>query len=138
MASDQDSAWTDERLDERMTSLDRTIGLMQNDIGGIRTELLAFRRQHSEEMLALRAEMQAFRSAITSELQQFRSEFSSELQQFRSDSSSELQSVRSELGSEIRLLRADVTTVQDRLVQIGFGLVGVLVVALCSLVVAVA
>lgn len=107
MPSDYRTTWTDQRLDERMSSLDRTIGLMQADIGGIRTELLEFRRQHSEEMGALRA-----------------------------DFTSEIRSLRSELSSEIRLLRADVTTVQDRLVQIGFGLVGVLVVALASLVAA--
>jgi gas vesicle protein len=149
---DQRTTWTDERLDERMNSLDRTIGLMQNDVGGIRAELLEFRRQQAEEMRALReavtsemqqlrsdfsSELQQLRSDFSSEMQQLRSDFSSEMQQLRSDFSSELQSTRSELGSEIRLLRADVTMVQERLVQIGFGLVGVLAVFIASLVAAV-
>jgi predicted RNase H-like nuclease (RuvC/YqgF family) len=102
------NAWTDERLDERMNSIDRTLGLLQDDVSGLRSELGEFRREVREDLRALRA-----------------------------DFSSEMQHMRSEFAAEMRLLRSDVTSVQDRLVQIGFGLVGVLVVALSSLVVAV-
>jgi hypothetical protein len=81
------TAWTDERLDERMTSIDRTFELIQQDTRAIR-----------EEMHAL----------------------------------------RSELTSEMRLLRAEFTSLQGRLIQIGFAMVGVLLATLCSLVIAVA
>jgi hypothetical protein len=102
------NAWTDERLDERMNSIDRTLGLLRDDLSGIRSELAEFRREHREDIRAL-----------------------------RSDFVSEVQHLRSDFAAEMRLLRADLTSVQDRLVHIGFGLVGVLVIALSSLGVAV-
>ncbi len=70
------SAWTDERLDERMTAIDQTFDRLHDDLSGIR--------------------------------------------------------------DEIRALRGDFSALQDRLVQIGFGLVGVLMAALIALIVAVA
>jgi hypothetical protein len=42
------------------------------------------------------------------------------------------------LRGEISSLRGDIASVQDRLIQIGFGLAGVLITALIALVVAVA
>lgn len=113
------NAWTDERLDERMNSIDRTLGLLQDDVSGLRSELGEFRREVREDFRALGAD------------------FSSEMQHMRSEFAAEMQHLRSEFAAEMRLIRSDLTSVQDRLVQIGFGLVGVLVVALSSLVVAV-
>jgi hypothetical protein len=69
-------AWTDERLDERMSAIDQTFDRLHDDLGGIR--------------------------------------------------------------DEIRGLRGDFSSLQDRLVQIGFGLVGVLITALVALIIALA
>jgi DNA anti-recombination protein RmuC len=69
-------AWTDERIDERMSAIDHTFDRLHDDLGGIR--------------------------------------------------------------DEIRGLRGDFSTLQDRLVQIGFGLVGVLITALVALIIALA
>jgi DNA anti-recombination protein RmuC len=69
-------AWTDERLDERMSAIDQTFERLHDDLGGIR--------------------------------------------------------------DEIRGLRGDFSSLQDRLVQIGFGLVGVLITALVALIIALA
>jgi DNA anti-recombination protein RmuC len=68
------TAWTDERLDERMSAIDQTFDRLHDDLGGIR--------------------------------------------------------------DEIRGLRGDFSTLQDRLMQIGFGLVGVLITALVALIIA--
>jgi uncharacterized protein involved in exopolysaccharide biosynthesis len=134
------SAWTDERLDERMTSLDRTLGLLQNDTSGIGTELVELRREVGEEMRSLRSDlssqMQQLRSDFSSDVQHLRSDFTAERNQLRSDFTAERNQLRSDFTAEMRHLRSDITSIQDRLVQIGFGLVGVLLVSLCSLVVA--
>ena len=68
------SAWTDERLDERMSAVDTTLDRLHDDLGGIRDEL--------------------------------------------------------------RGPRGDFSSLQDRLVQIGFGLVSVLIAALVALIIA--
>jgi len=83
MTPNHRSAWTDEPLDEKMTSIDRPVELFQQDVRAIR-----------EDMRSMR--------------------------------------------SEIQLLRSDFASLQDRLVQIGFGLAGTLLVAFCALVAAVA
>lgn len=66
--------WTDERLDDRMTAMDRNFDLLHDDLAGIR--------------------------------------------------------------AEIRGLRDDFSSLQRHLVQIGFGLVGVLTAALVALILA--
>ena len=43
-----------------------------------------------------------------------------------------------DLRDEVRGLRGDFASLQDRLIQIGFGLVGVLIAALVALIVALA
>lgn len=67
-------AWTDERVDEKMSSIDRTFDLLHSDLSGLREEM--------------------------------------------------------------RGVRSDLSSFQDRLVQIGFGLVGVLIAAMVALIVA--
>jgi chromosome segregation ATPase len=66
MTPDHRSAWTDDRLDERMTSIDRTFELLQQDSRAIR-----------EELHDLRHEMQAMRSDLASEMRLLRSDFTS-------------------------------------------------------------
>lgn len=70
--------WTDERIDEKMTAIDRTFDMLREELHGLREDN------------------------------------------------------REQFGA----LRSDISTLQDRLVQIGFGLVGVLVAAMVALIVA--
>jgi DNA anti-recombination protein RmuC len=41
------TAWTDERLDERMTAVDHTFDRLHDDLGGIRDELRGLRGDFS-------------------------------------------------------------------------------------------
>lgn len=50
----------------------------------------------------------------------------------------EMRGLRSDFSSEMRDLRSDFTALQTTLVQIGFGLVGVLLAAMVALIVALA
>jgi hypothetical protein len=59
-----------------------------------------------------------------------------EIRGLRADFSDEFRGLRSDLSDEIRGLRSDFSSLQDRLLQIGFGLVGVLSAALIALIVA--
>jgi hypothetical protein len=61
----------------------------------------------------------------------------SEMRALRSDMGTEIRELRSEVSGEIRELRSDFYSLQSRLVQIGFGMVGVLLAALIALIVAV-
>lgn len=70
--------WTDERIDEKMTAIDRTFDMLREELHGL--------REDNREQFAR--------------------------------------------------LRSDMSSLQDRLVQIGFGLVGVLLAALVALIVA--
>ncbi len=79
--------WTDERVDEKMASIDRTFDMLRDELRGLRED-------NREQFSGLR------------------SDFSG--------------------------LRSDVTGLQDRLLQIGFGLVGVLLAAMVALIVALA
>ncbi len=69
-------AWTEERIDEKMTAIDNTFDMLHQDLGGLRDEM--------------------------------------------------------------RGMRSDLAQVQDRMIQIGFGLVGVLLAAMIALIVALA
>lgn len=73
-------AWTDERIDEKMTAIDNTFNMLRDELHGL--------REDNREQFA---------------------------------------------G-----LRSDMTSLQDRLIQIGFGLVGVLLAAMVALIVALA
>jgi hypothetical protein len=79
-------AWTDERIEEKMTAVDTAFDRLHDDLGGVREEL---------------------------------------------------HGMRSEFTEELRGLRSDFSSLQDRLVQIGFGLVAVLISALVALIVAI-
>jgi hypothetical protein len=92
------SAWTDERLDDKMGGIDSTFEMLRDEMQGFRTEM-------RDDMRGLREEMQG---------------------------------LRSDLSAEMRDLRSDFTALQTTLVQIGFGLVGVLLAAMVALVVALA
>jgi hypothetical protein len=70
--------WPDERIDEKMASIDRTFDMLRDELHGLREDN------------------------------------------------------REQFGA----LRSDISTLQDRLVQIGFGLVGVLIAAMVALIVA--
>ncbi len=88
------STWTDERLDEKMTSIDDNFALLR------------------------------------AELREFRSEMRSDINHLRSD----VDHLRGDVGG----LRSEFTTMQGRLIQIGFSLVGVLIASMVALIVAVA
>jgi tetrahydromethanopterin S-methyltransferase subunit B len=78
-------AWTDERIEKKISAVDHAFERLQDDLGGVREEL---------------------------------------------------QAMRTEFTEELRGLRSDFSSLQGRLVQIGFGLVGVLISALIALIVA--
>ena len=59
-----------------------------------------------------------------------------EVRALRGDLGDEVRGLRGDLRDEVRALRGDFSALQDRLVQIGFGLVGVLIAALLVLIVA--
>lgn len=61
-----------------------------------------------------------------------------EMHGFRSDMREEMQGLRSEMREEMQGLRSDFNSLQTVLVQIGFGLVGVLLAAMVALIVALA
>jgi hypothetical protein len=98
------NTWTDERLDERMNSIDGTMARFTD-------ELAEFRREHREDIQHLRSEVVA------------------EMRLLRSD----LAAGQASVQDRVTAVDGRLASVQDRLVQIGFGLVGVLVIALCSL-----
>jgi ribosomal protein L29 len=92
------SAWTDERLDDKMGGIDSTFEMLRDEMQGMRRDL--------------REELQGLRTEIRAETQGLR--------------------------GEMRELRHDFTALQTTLVQIGFGMVGVLLAAMVALIVALA
>ncbi len=100
------SSWPDERLDEKMAAIDQTTDRIYAELGGIRVEMQGMRRELREEMSAMRRE-------------------------FRE----EMRETRREFQAEMQAMRADFSSLQGRLVQIGFGLVGALAMSLTALVV---
>ena len=96
MADGERTAWSDERLDEKMAAIDTTHDRIDARLARIEDGLDALRTELHEEVRALRTEMH----------------------------------------EEIRALRADFARMQDRLVQIGFGLVVALVGNVAALIVA--
>jgi len=101
------STWTDERLDEKMLGIDRTFELLRDELSGFRTEM--------------REEMRGLRDDLTGEMRQMRGEMRDEMRELRGDFSG---------------LRSDFAALQRQLIQIGFGMVGVLLAAICALIVA--
>lgn len=79
--------WTDERISEKMDSIDSTFNMLRDEIQGLRAD-------NREQFAALRADFSA--------------------------------------------MRADLSALQRQLVQIGFGLVGVLLSAMVALIVVLA
>lgn len=75
---------------------------------------------------------------LRDEMHGMRTELREEMQGLRSDFTSEMRVLRSDFTSEMRGLRSDFTALQTTLVQIGFGLVGVLLAAMAALIVALA
>jgi hypothetical protein len=61
-----------------------------------------------------------------------------EVHGLRTEMREEMQGLRSDFTSEMRNLRSDFSALQTTLVQIGFGLVGVLLAAMIALTVALA
>lgn len=59
-----------------------------------------------------------------------------ELAAFRMEMREEMRGLREDLTSEMRGLRSDFATLQRQLIQIGFGMVGILLAALCAVIVA--
>ncbi len=75
---------------------------------------------------------------LRDEMHGLRRDMHEEMQGLRHDMREEMRGLRSDLASEIRDLRSDFNALQATLVQIGFGLVGVLLAAMIALIVALA
>ena len=86
--------WTDERISEKMDSIDSTFNMLREEIQGLRAD-------NREQFAALRADSSAMRG-------------------------------------DLATMRGDISALQRLLVQIGFGLVGVLLSAMVALIVALA
>ena len=59
------SAWTDERLDERMTAIDQRFDRGDEALGEIREELRGLRGDFGEEMRAMRSDLSRFEGRMT-------------------------------------------------------------------------
>lgn len=101
--------WTDARLDEKMGAIDSTFDMLRDEIRG-------FREDTREELRGLREDNRE------------------ELRGLREDNRQQF----SALHSDMRDLRGDFASLQGRLVQIGFGMVGVLIASMVALILAVA
>ena len=99
--------WTDRRIDERMVAIDATFERIHHSLDRLDEDMRALRHDLFGEFRAL-----------------------------RSDIAEDNRALRAELSQDIRALRSDFSRMQDRLSQIGFGLVAALLSSLVALIVA--
>ncbi len=108
--------WTDERIDERMNAIDQTFERIFEEMRAMRTDLTA--------------EMRAMRSDLTAEMRAMRGDLTAEITATRRDVTADLTAQRGDIAS----LAGRVDRIQDRLVQIGFGMTSVFAAGLIALV----
>jgi hypothetical protein len=130
--------WTDERLDDRMSAIDRTFESVFDEMRAERAEL---RAQMSAMHADLRAEMHGMRAELKAEMHGMRDELRAEMHGMRAELKADMHGIRADLTADMRAIRGDLGTatarmdrIEDRLVQIGFGLTGVLAAGLIALV----
>jgi F0F1-type ATP synthase membrane subunit b/b' len=130
--------WSDDRLDDRMSAIDKTFdGVFEE----LRAERAEFRAEMSAMRADLRAEMHGMRAELKAEMHGMRNELRGEMHGMRDELRAEMHDMRGELKGELREMRGDIAVlggrvnrIEDRLVQIGFGMTGVLAAGLIALV----
>jgi len=100
------AAWSDQRLDEKMSAIDTTFASLFEEMRAERAEVRGDMRAQRDELVA---EMRALRTELRTELR------------------GEMGSLRTELSAEIR-------AVDERLSRIGFRAAGILATGLIALV----
>jgi hypothetical protein len=115
--------WTDERLDKRMSDIDRNFDHVFEEL---RAERAAFR-----------AEMSALRAESKSDMREFRAELESDMRGLRGELKSEINDLRVEMHAGFAELRTDVSGlhkhVNDVLVKLSVAVVGLLGVGMAAL-----
>ena len=115
------AAWSDQRLDEKMSAIDTTFASLFEEMRAERAEVRGDMRAQRDELVA---EMRALRTELRTEL---RGEMGSLRTELRAELRGEMGSLRTELSAEIR-------AVDERLSRIGFRAAGILATGLIALV----
>ncbi len=121
------SSWTDVRIDEKMGAIDSTFDMLREELHGLRED-------NREQISGLRQEIGGLRQEVRSEIGGLRQEFGG----LRQEVHEEIAALRLDGRDQFNRLHSDFASLQTTLVQIGFGMVGVLLAAMVALVVALA
>ncbi|MFL5897507.1 MAG: coiled-coil domain-containing protein [Solirubrobacterales bacterium] len=119
--------WTDERLDDLNKQVDAGFTEMRTEFRALRGEMTGgFQAVRSE----MKAEFQAVRSEMKAEFQAVRSEMKAEFQAVRSEMKAEFQTLR----SEIQGVRDEVAAMNRNLIQLTWGLIGMMLVGFLGII----
>jgi SMC interacting uncharacterized protein involved in chromosome segregation len=116
------TTWNDERLDERMVAVDHTSERIFAELVGIREDMRSFRLEVKNEIGDLRTE-------VKSDISDLRTEVKSEIAELRRE-------LKTEIKTEVGDLRSELSIFRDRMLQIGFALLGVTIASIAGILIA--